>query len=85
MLAVSEALLAATLVLVLFRLVGGPTTWDRLMAYNSASNRGIVIMAAFSVASAEPVLLDVAIVYGMLSFLGVVVLSRFVERGEVHR
>jgi len=85
MLAASEVLLAATLAVVLLRLLAGPTTWDRLMAYNSASNRGILIMAVFAASLEEPLLLDVAIVYGMLSFLGVVVLSRFLERGEVHR
>jgi len=85
MIAAAEGVVAATLVAVLFRLIAGPTTWDRLMAYNSVSNRGIVIMAAISVTTQEPVLLDVAIVYAMLSYLGVVVLSRFVERGQVHR
>ncbi|UCF09424.1 MAG: pH regulation protein F [Candidatus Bipolaricaulota bacterium] len=85
MLAATEALVAASLVVVLVRLVIGPSLWDRLMAYNSASNRGIVIMAIFAVVTDKPLLLDVSIVYALLSYLGVVVLSRFLERGEIHR
>lgn len=77
---VAEALLSLTLLLLLYRLWRGPTPWDRLLAYNSASNRAVLILAVASVALDEPVFLDVAITYAAVSFLGVVILSRFLER-----
>ena len=75
-----ESLLATTLLLVIFRLWKGPTPWDRLLAYNSASNRAVLILAVSAVALDEPIFLDVAIPYAAVSFLGVVILSRFLER-----
>jgi multicomponent Na+:H+ antiporter subunit F len=70
---------------VLARLLLGPTSWDRLLAYNSASNRVVALLAIGAVASARPYLLDVAIVYVALSFLGVVILARFMEREGTNR
>jgi multicomponent Na+:H+ antiporter subunit F len=75
----------ATLIPLLARLVRGPTPWDRLLAYNSASNRITVTLAAASVLGRQDALLDVAIIYAALSFLGVVILARFMERGEGFR
>ncbi len=80
-----SALLLVTLAAVLFRLFLGPTPWDRLLAYNSASNRVAVLLATAGVVLNQSAYLDVAIVYAALSFLGVVILARFMERGEEHR
>jgi len=77
---ISSAVLI-TLLPLLVRLIRGPTPWDRLLAYNSASNRVTVALAIASVLTRSVVLLDVAVVYAALSFLGVVVISRFMERG----
>ena len=70
---------------VLIRLGLGPTAWDRLLAYNSAANRIVGVLAIAAVTSQESVFLDIAIVYLGLSFLGVVVLARFLERGGSFR
>jgi len=80
-----SVVLLATLVAVLYRLFAGPTAWDRLLAYNSASNRVVILLAGAGVFLNQSVYLDVAIVYAALSFLGVVILARFMERGEGHR
>jgi len=82
---VIEGVLLATIAPLLFVLVRGPTAWDRLLAYNSAANRIAAVLAISSVVFDHPVLLDVAIVYAALSFIGVVALSRFMERGEGFR
>jgi len=70
---------------VLIRLWRGPTAWDRLLAYNSAANRIIGVLAIVAVAARKSTLLDIAIVYVALSFIGVVVLARFLERGGSFR
>lgn len=80
-----EAVLLLSIVAVLYRLFGGPTSWDRLLAYNSASNRVVVLLAIVAIVSKQQIYLDVAIVYAALSFLGVVILARFMERGEGYR
>ena len=82
---VVEGVLLATIVPLLLLLVKAPTAWDRLLAYNSAANRVTAVLAISSVLSDRAVLLDVAIVYAALSFIGVVALARFMERGEGFR
>lgn len=76
-----EIVLLVSIGAILYRLWRGPTSWDRLLAYNSAANRVVVLVAVVGVLAQEAVLLDVAVVCASLSFLGVVVLARFMERG----
>jgi len=82
---VFEGLLLAAVVAVAYRLWRGPTQWDRLLAYNAASNRIVVLLVIAAILRHEVVLLDLSVVYAALSFLGVVVLARFIERGEGFR
>jgi len=83
--AIVEAVLLVSLAAVLWRLVRGPTAWDRLLAYNSASNRVVVVLAIAAVTAGQPALLDVAVVYVALGFLGIIILARFMERGGASR
>ena len=82
---IAESFLLLSLLAVLYRLVRGPVVWDRLLAYNAASNRIFVLLALVSVVSGRHSYLDATIVYAALSFLGVVILARFMERGGGHR
>jgi len=77
--------LISSLLAVVFALVRGPHAWDRLLAYNAASNRVFVLLALSSVFNGCHTYLDATIVYAMLSFLGVIILARFMERGGIHR
>jgi multicomponent Na+:H+ antiporter subunit F len=82
---IAEALVFCSLAPVLVLLWRGPTAWDRLLAYNTSSNRVIVVVCLIAVTTGETALLDAAIGYAALSFLGVVIISRFLERGGGHR
>ena len=80
-----ELVLLLSVISVLWLLWRGPTPWDRLLAYNSASNRVVVTVCLIAISSREVLLFDVAIGYAAWSFLGVVIVSRFLERGGGHR
>lgn len=77
---ITEAILLATLIAILWRLLFGPTPWDRLLALNSASNRVILLLTLAAVLAGRGVLLDIVVVYVALSFLGIIILARFMER-----
>lgn len=81
----AESILLLSLLAVAYLLVRGPHAWDRLLAYNAASNRIFVLLAFISVLGGRHVYLDATIVYAALSFLGVIILARFMERGGGHR
>ena len=80
-----DTLILCSLAPVLVLLWRGPTAWDRLLAYNTASNRIVIVICLVAVATRQMIYLDVAIGYAALSFLGVVIISRFLERGGGHR
>jgi multicomponent Na+:H+ antiporter subunit F len=82
---IAEGFLLLSLVALLYRLVRGPTPWDRLLAYNCASNRVFVLLATVAVLTERTLYLDVTLIYAALSFLGVVILARFMEGGGGHR
>ena len=64
------------LVMVLIRAVVGPRVADRLMAINMVGTIGIIFMAAIAVNINEDYLLDISIIYAMISFLSVVILTK---------
>jgi multicomponent Na+:H+ antiporter subunit F len=82
---VIEVLVLCSILPILVRLWRGPTAWDRLLSYNTSSNRIVVVVCLVAVGSGETVLLNIAVGYAALSFLGVVIVSRFLERGGGHR
>jgi multicomponent Na+:H+ antiporter subunit F len=75
----------ATVVLgtaLLWWVVRGPTTADRVVAVNLVGTAAVVVVALLSAALDEPGFLDVALVYALLNFLLSLGLARFsVEEG----
>jgi multicomponent Na+:H+ antiporter subunit F len=71
-------------VLVLLRILRGPSIWDRILGMNLFS--AIIIMLILLIAIIEDLnyLVDIAIVYSLLSFISIIFISRFVQRkGEI--
>ena len=60
----------------LFRAVKGPTTSDRIVAVNMTGTFVITIILFLSLLMHEDYLVDIALIYAMLSFLAVVLLCR---------
>lgn len=58
------------------RAVIGPTIPDRLVAINMIGTQMIIIISVLTILLKETWLADVAAVYALLSFLGVVVLTK---------
>ncbi|MCR5421276.1 MAG: sodium:proton antiporter [Lachnospiraceae bacterium] len=67
---------AVLLVMALIRAVLGPRIADRLMAINMIGTLGIILMATVAVKLNEDYLLDISIIYAMISFISVVILTK---------
>ena len=79
-------LLAAALILLgvalaVIRLVIGQTVIDRIAAVDMLTVISISMIALYAHVADRFIYLDVALVYGVLSFLGVIAASRYLERG----
>lgn len=70
------SVLALMLVLCLIRAVIGPRIADRLVAVNMTGTMVMVIIAILAVLKDQGYLIDICLIYAMISFLAVVVLTR---------
>lgn len=82
----SILILAAVLIffgilLGVLRLVLGRTAVDRVAAVDMLTVVSISLIALYAHVADRFIYLDVALVYGVLSFLGVLAIARYLERG----
>ncbi len=68
--------LSITLGFCLLRGILGPKFTDRVVAVNMIGTKTILLIAALALLLGEPYLLDVCLIYALISFLSVVVLSK---------
>ncbi len=71
-------ILAIMLFLCLIRACMGPTVADRLVAVNMMGTMVNVIIATLAIMMGEGYLVDISLIYTMLSFLAVVVLTKVI-------
>ena len=74
-------LIALAVLLGMLRLALGPTTVDRVIAIDLLTVVSISLIALYAHFAGRFIYLDVALVYGLLSFLGVLAVARYLERG----
>ena len=63
------------------RLILGRTLVDRVVAVDMLTIISISVIALYAHVSGRFIYLDVALVYGVLSFLSVLAVARYLERG----
>jgi|Deesub1362A_J573_1020465.scaffolds.fasta_scaffold01625_6 multicomponent Na+:H+ antiporter subunit F len=76
-------ILLITLSLVIYRVVKGPTVFDRIVAINAIGTKTILLIVLISYVFERPSFLDIALLYAILNFLGSIVISVYIERGRV--
>ncbi len=69
-------ILALALFLCLIRAIKGPRIADRIVAVNMMGTMVMVIMTALSLLLKENYLVDISLIYAMISFLAVVVITK---------
>ena len=69
-------ILALMLILCLVRAIKGPRVADRLVAVNMMGTMVMVIISILAVIKNEGYLVDICLIYAMISFLAVVVLTK---------
>ena len=77
----AAVLAGIALLLVLYRFIQGPTAVDRVIAFDGLTIVSITGILLGALAEGRGIYLDVALVYALLSFLGVIVVARFLEGG----
>lgn len=76
-------MLAATLfliiamVLMLTRLIGGPTLYDRLLAVNSFGTKTVLFLCIFCFIIDRPDGIDIALLYALMNFIATIAVLKF--------
>jgi multicomponent Na+:H+ antiporter subunit F len=78
-------LLVLGMLLAAVRLVRGPDPADRIVALDLISVLVVAFLAALSVHKGHSAILDVAIAYALVAFLGTVALARWLQRQAAAR
>ena len=79
---IAMGILLVSMMLVLWRLIKGPTAADRVIAMDLLSVLVVTFLVALSIHTQETNYLDVAIAYACIAFLGTIALARFISRAS---
>lgn len=79
---VPAVILAICVIIALVRLMLGPSIPDRIVALDTINTIVIVIMIILGAAFKEIILIDVAIVYALLSFVTTLFIAKYIEKGK---
>ena len=74
-----------TMGLAIARVLLGPTVYDRIMAVNMFGTKTVLIIAVIAFITKRHDLLDIAVVYALINFIGIVAVLKFFEYGEFSR
>jgi len=75
------AVIAIATLLSMYRVFKGPTTVDRVVAVDIMTTITTGLMVLFALYYKRAIFLDVALVYAVLAFLGVIAFARYLEGG----
>ncbi|NMH60535.1 pH regulation protein F [Alteromonas sp. MYP5] len=73
-----------TMALALARALAGPTVFDRILAVNMFGTKAVLLVAVVAFVTGRADVLDIALLYSLLNFVGVVAALRLVERGSFY-
>jgi len=80
-LSIAMGIMLLSIILSLIRFVKGPCYSDRIIAFDVMTISSLAIIAGIAYLTNRIIYLDIAMVYGILSFLGVLVVARYLEKG----
>jgi len=84
MLIAASLAILITMGLALARALAGPTTYDRIAAVNMFGTKTVLLIAVLAFLSDRNDLLDIALVYALINFIGVVAALKLVTQGNFH-
>jgi len=78
---ISMLFIGMAMILALVRFIKGNTTVDRIISFDVLTIISIALIVLIAYTSERVIYLDVALVYGLLSFLAVIIIARYFEKG----
>lgn len=79
----SVFILSVSIIIIMYRVIKGPSIPDRIIAMDTIGINLIAIMAILSILLRTYAFFDVILLFGILSFIGTIAFSKFIERGTL--
>ena len=76
-------IVAVSMIAIILRLVKSPTSSDRVIALDAIGVCLISIIGLFSILADTPFFLEIILLLAILSFIGTVAFSKFIEKGDI--
>jgi len=73
----SAFLIIVSMALMLARLIGGPTLYDRLLAVNSFGTKTVLFLCVFCFIIGRPDGIDIALLYALMNFIATIAVLKF--------
>lgn len=71
-----------TMALALVRALMGPSIYDRLLAANMFGTKTVLLLSVIAFLYGRPDFLDLALVYALINFIGVIAVLEFIRDRE---
>jgi multicomponent Na+:H+ antiporter subunit F len=79
-LGIAMAIIILSIMLTVVRFALGKTAIDRVIAFDIMTIASISLICLIAELAERVIYLDIAIVYGLLSFLSVIIIAKYLER-----
>ncbi|WP_427449875.1 monovalent cation/H+ antiporter complex subunit F [Litorimonas sp. WD9-15] len=73
----SAFLIIVSMAMMLTRLIGGPTLYDRLLAVNSFGTKTVLFLCVFCFIIGRPDGVDIAMLYALMNFIATIAVLKF--------
>lgn len=75
--------IALSMVLLIYRVIKGPSTPDRVIALDALGINLVAFIALFSIGLKTSAYLDITLLIGILAFIGTVAFAKYLEKGVI--
>jgi multicomponent Na+:H+ antiporter subunit F len=82
MFTVTSMAILVTMTLALIRAMLGPTVFDRVLALNMFGTKTVLLICVVGFMTGRTDFLDLALLYSLMNFIGMVALLRFTQYGS---
>jgi multicomponent Na+:H+ antiporter subunit F len=78
-------ILAAMIIIYLYRVVRGPTVYDRVLGLNGISTKAIIVLIVIgTVYDRVEMFVDISTGYALLNLVGALAIAKYLEQRGVH-
>lgn len=82
-LSAAQFMLGIAILATLYRMIVGPRAQDRILALDALYVVALLLLVTLGISNNSQISFELALLIGLLGFVGTVALSKFLMRGEV--